>query len=207
MAGLQPAFCFSARHVRVGSDEYTGLMPATMRLSEPPRLLALDSASEQLAVAVVVGDQQWVAKEAGGPRASPRLLPRVFELLAAARLAPDALDAIAFGRGPGAFTGLRSACSVAQGLALGLGCPVLALDSLAIWAEDVYAQHGVSDVWVAVDARMDDAYAAPYRRDGALWSALRPPAILTSDSSSSSRASPAESACPFTDASPRATCT
>jgi tRNA threonylcarbamoyladenosine biosynthesis protein TsaB len=154
-------------------------MPATMRLSEPPRLLALDSASEQLAVAVVVGDQQWVAKEAGGPQASHRLLPLVFELLAAARLAPDALDAIAFGRGPGAFTGLRSACSVAQGLALGLGCPVLALDSLAIWAEDAYAQHGVSDVWVAVDARMDEAYAAPYRRDGALWTALRPPALWT----------------------------
>lgn len=154
-------------------------MPATTRLSETPCLLALDTATEQLAVAVVAGGREWAAEEAGGPQASRRLLPLAFELLAEAGIGPHDLDAVAFGHGPGAFTGLRSACSVAKGLALGLGCPVLALDSLALWAEDAHARHGVTELWVAVDARMDEAYAAPYRREGERWTALRPPALWT----------------------------
>jgi tRNA threonylcarbamoyladenosine biosynthesis protein TsaB len=144
-----------------------------------PRLLVFDTASERLAVAAIAGERETHADEEGAARSSQRLLPLAIEQLDAVGLRLEDLQAVAFGRGPGAFTGLRSACSVAQGLALGLGCPVLALDSLAIWAEDAYAQHGVSDVWVAVDARMDEAYAAPYRRDGAQWTALRPPALWT----------------------------
>jgi tRNA threonylcarbamoyladenosine biosynthesis protein TsaB len=172
-----PAFCFTVR--RAGGDAYTEPVSATTNRSERPRLLALDSATEHLAVAVVAGDRQWAAEEAGGPRASQRLLPLVFELLAEAAVAPADLDAIAFGRGPGAFTGLRSACSVAQGLALGLGCPVLALDSLAIWAEDAFARHGVGELWVAIDARMDEVYAAAYRREDDRWTASQAPALWT----------------------------
>lgn len=154
-------------------------VPPDADLRPRPRLLALDTASERLAVAVVAGAREVHAEEEGGARSSQRLLPLAIEQLDAVGLRLQDLQAVAFGRGPGAFTGLRSACSVAQGLALGLGCPVLALDSLAIWAEDAYAQHGVSELWVAVDARMDEVYAAPYRRDGAQWTALRPPALWT----------------------------
>ena len=78
---------------------------------------------------------------------------------------------MAFGRGPGAFTGLRTACSVAQGLAFGAGLPVLPIDSLALIAEDAWARYGdaARQVWVAMDARMDEAYAAAYSRgDGQL---------------------------------------
>ena len=144
-----------------------------------PRLLALDTATERIAVALVDGERQWLADEAGGVLASQRLLPVVFELLERAGLTLAELDAVAYGRGPGAFTGLRTACSVAQGLALGAGLPVLAIDSLALVAEDAHAQCGADAVWVAMDARMDEVYAADYRRSGADWQALQAPALWT----------------------------
>ena len=102
--------------------------------SDAPCLLALDSATERVAVALVIGDRHWAADEPGGARASERLLPMAFELLAQAGVEGRSVQAVAFGRGPGAFTGLRTACAVAQGLAFGWSCPVLPLDSLALVA-------------------------------------------------------------------------
>jgi len=144
-----------------------------------PHLLALDTATERICVALVAGEQQWLGDEAGGALASQRLLPLVFELLDRAGLTLGALDAVAFGRGPGAFTGLRTACSVAQGLAFGAGLPVLALDSLALVAEDAFAGHGAAAqrLWVAMDARMDEAYAAAYRRVEGAWRVERAPGL------------------------------
>ena len=150
--------------------------PRTARPSEP-RLLALDTATERLCVALVVGERQWVADEAGGALASARVLPLSFELLARAGIDVGGLDAIAFGRGPGAFTGLRTACSVAQGLALGAALPVLPIDSLALVAEDAFAQRGAAEVWVAMDARMDEVYAAAYRRVDGNWQEAQAPAL------------------------------
>jgi tRNA threonylcarbamoyladenosine biosynthesis protein TsaB len=144
-----------------------------------PRLLALDTATERMAVAVVAGERVWCAQEDGGARASLRLLPLAFELMQAAGLAPAQLDAIAFGRGPGAFTGLRTACSVAQGLALGLDRPVLPIDSLALVAEAARQRHGAEALWVAMDARMDEVYAGAYRFVQGRWQADVPPALFT----------------------------
>jgi tRNA threonylcarbamoyladenosine biosynthesis protein TsaB len=87
------------------------------------------------------------------------------------------LDAIAFGQGPGAFTGLRTACAVAQGLAYGLGKPVIAVDSLMLVAEDARAQGAGDDLWVAMDARIGEIYAARYRHDGTAWQVLDAPAL------------------------------
>src|SRR5689334_11115577 len=129
------------------------------------KLLALDTATESMAVAVAHGDVSLATNAEGGARASEHLIPAALELLARAGLAPTDLDAIAFGQGPGAFTGLRTAVSVAQGLAFGIGCPVLPIDSLLIVAEDARAQAlGVDgtepfELWVAMDARMDEVYA------------------------------------------------
>jgi len=144
-----------------------------------PRLLALDTATERLTLALVDGPRQWLADEPGGALASQRLLPLVFELLARAGLALRDLDAIAFGRGPGAFTGLRTACSVTQGLAFGAGLPVLAIDSLALVAEDAQARHGpaAQRLWVAMDARMDEVYAAAYRYRPDGWGVEQTPAL------------------------------
>jgi tRNA threonylcarbamoyladenosine biosynthesis protein TsaB len=143
------------------------------------RLLAIDTATDQLAVAVVAGERDVCAQEAGGARASQRLLPLVFELLHAAGLQTAQLGAVAFGRGPGAFTGLRTATSVAQGLALGIGCPVLPIDSLMIVAEDARVRHGVNELWVAMDARMDEVYAGAYRYADERWHVQHEAALFT----------------------------
>lgn len=164
---------------------YTGCMPAehAVAASRAPRLLALDCATERLAVAVVDGAVVWCVDEAGGAAASSRLLPCIFEQLAQAGLTLRDLDAVAFGCGPGAFTGLRGACAVAQGLAFGAGLPVLAIDSLAIVAEGAWQAHGApaAQLWVAMDARLDGVYAAAYRRDGDVWQTEEAPALWRVD--------------------------
>lgn len=160
-------------------------MPSEHAVAAPgaPRLLALDCATERMAVAVVDGDRRWCADEDGGAAASSRLLPCIFELLAQAQLGLNDLDAVAFGRGPGAFTGLRGACAVAQGLAFGVGVPVLSIDSLAIVAEAAWQAHGApaSRLWVAMDARLDGVYAAAYRHDGNAWHTDTAPALWRVD--------------------------
>lgn len=144
-----------------------------------PRLLALDTSTDRLAAGLIVADRQWTANEAGGPAASSRLIAVALELLFGAGQSVRELDAIAFGAGPGAFTGLRSACAVAQGLAFGAGRPVLAVDSLMIVAEDAGAQLGATgdELWVAMDARIDEIYAACYRRVADGWRTLHEPAL------------------------------
>lgn len=142
-----------------------------------PFLLAFDTATETMVLGVCgpAGEYRWAGP--GGAGASGALLPRARSLLAEAGLAPGQLQAVAFGAGPGAFTGLRTACAAAQGLAFGLGCPVLPLDSLALVAEDTPWRDG--PVWVAMDARMDEVYAAEYHPEGGGWAALTPPALYT----------------------------
>ncbi len=143
-----------------------------------PRLLAIDTATNTLAVAVVHGARVVSAVEEGGARASVRLLPLALSLLEQAGLAVRDLNAVAFGQGPGAFTGLRAAAAAAQGLALGANLPALALDSLALVAEDSWPDAPMgSTVWVAMDARMDEMYAARYRRIDGGWQAAEATAL------------------------------
>lgn len=147
------------------------------------KLLAMDTATESMAVGLADGQVHTGVNAEGGAQASETLIPSALELLAQRGLAPRDLDAVAFGQGPGAFTGLRTAVSVAQGLAFGIGCPVLPIDSLLIVAEDARAQALGSEgsepfeLWVAMDARMDEVYAAAYRHDGRTWQTRQPPAL------------------------------
>lgn len=152
------------------------------KLVRMPSLLAFDTSTEAMSIALSTPAGEWLHEGEGGAMASARLVPEVLALLARAGGTLEGLDAIAFGRGPGAFTGLRTACSVAQGLALGAGKPVLAIDSLMLVAEDalVDAPAG-ADCWVAMDARMDEIYAARFRREPGGWHTLAEPMLLGVD--------------------------
>lgn len=142
------------------------------------KLLAFDTSTESMSMALQLPQGRLVRESVGGAQASARLIPELLALLAEAGCTLADLDAIAFGCGPGAFTGLRTACSVAQGLAFGAGKPVLPVDSLMLVAQDARNQHqAVDEVWVAMDARMDEIYAAAYRWQGAGWSVVSAPAL------------------------------
>jgi tRNA threonylcarbamoyladenosine biosynthesis protein TsaB len=147
----------------------------------PARLLALDSSTEQLAVAVAAGTREWTRVVAGGAQASQHIIGLALQGFNACGITAQQLDAIAFAAGPGAFTGLRCACAVAQGLAFGTNRPVLAIDSLMIVAESSRAAlpPSVEDLWVTMDARMDELYAAHYQADGAGWRVRSSPALYT----------------------------
>ena len=125
-------------------------------------LLAIETATRRLSVALWQ-DGEWIERAAELPNGgSERLLPWVHELLAEAGLAPAQLDGIAFGAGPGGFTGLRLACGVAQGLAYGLDLSVVPVSTL----EALALASGERDVWACLDARMNEVYGAAYRVDG-----------------------------------------
>lgn len=144
------------------------------------RLLAFDTSTDAMSIALLTPEGVRVRDEAGGAKASARLVPEVLAMLADAGCRLQELDAIAFGCGPGAFTGLRTACSVVQGLAFGAGKPVVPVDSLLIVAQDARAQLGEpedAELWVAMDARMDEIYAGAYRWNAGRWSVQAAPAL------------------------------
>lgn len=144
------------------------------------RLLAFDTSTEVMAVALQCDAGLFTWNGPGGAAASAQLLPRIRALLQAAGVELADLQAIAFGRGPGAFTGLRTACAVAQGLAFGAALPVLPVDSLCIVAEGVRGEMAQKpeDIDVVMDARMGEVYAGRLSWNGAGWQVLRAPALL-----------------------------
>jgi len=152
------------------------------------RLLAFETSTEVLSVAVgapIDGENRtWAHSGEGGAQASLTLIATVQDLLRQAGLRLQDLDAIGFGAGPGAFTGLRTACAVAQGFALGAGLLVLPVPSLLALAEEARfhqqcAARGPDLTVVSLlDARMGEVYAAVYAcRDGQ-WDTLRPPCLI-----------------------------
>ncbi len=141
-------------------------------------VLAFDTATEHMSIALGSGAGVWTHEAPGGAQASAALIPAILALLAEASITLRDLDAIAFGRGPGAFTGLRTACAVAQGLAFAVGKPVLPIDSLLAVAETARDGSAPQTVWVAMDARMNEVYAACYHFDGAAWQVLAAPMLI-----------------------------
>jgi tRNA threonylcarbamoyladenosine biosynthesis protein TsaB len=136
------------------------------------RWLAFDTSTDVLSLAVARGDRVWAQTLPGGAQASSGLIPAVLAMLAEADMPLASLDAIVFGRGPGSFTGLRTACAVAQGLAFGANLPVLPVGTLLVVAEEARWLHRHSaalpaeaplTVLALLDARMDEVYSAAYQ--------------------------------------------
>lgn len=132
-----------------------------------PTILAIETSAELASCALLVNDAVIARATAGVRSHSQSILPMVQELLREAGIALADCDAIAFGAGPGSFTGVRTACGVAQGLAYGANLPVLPMVTLAAMAESCRARSGATDVLAVLDARMGEVYWAQYRFDGA----------------------------------------
>lgn len=125
-------------------------------------LLAIETATESCSVALLMGDQLIFRSEFAPRRHAELLLPMCDAVLAEAGVRRRQLDAIAVGRGPGAFTGVRLAISAAQGMALALDLPVIPVSSLAALAMD--APDNGSPVLAVIDARMGEIYAGLFHR-------------------------------------------
>jgi tRNA threonylcarbamoyladenosine biosynthesis protein TsaB len=136
-------------------------------------ILALDTSTEWCSVALWLDGRLLSRDERAGQRHSELLLPMIDAVLVEAGLALTDLDGLAFGAGPGSFTGLRIACGVTQGLAFGAGLQVVPVGTLEALAEASAAPRVVA----ALDARMEEIYHAAYVREGAGWREVHPPCL------------------------------
>ena len=138
------------------------------------RIAAFETSTEWCSVALWLNGECAAMEERAGNRHGELVLPMLERLLAGAGIASAQLDAVAFGAGPGAFTGLRIACGAAQGLAFAHGLPVLGVSTLEAMAEEA----GGTRVVACLDARMSEVYFSAYeRRDagpGGRWREVIP---------------------------------
>ena len=151
------------------------------------KFLAFDTSTDVMSVAVTDGTRVWQHTGPGGAKASTTLIPAILALLRDAGVSLGDLQAIAFGRGPGSFTGLRTACAVAQGLAFGAnageGVPVLPIDTLLAVAEEAKFQNKANhfealQITALLDARMDEMYAGHYAFDNGRWTQIKEGSLI-----------------------------
>lgn len=141
------------------------------------KLLALESSTEFLSLALQSGSQVYVFHESTGPAASQRILPEIHRLLTEADLKLGQLDGIAYGTGPGAFTGVRVAVGVAQGLAFGADLPVVGVSSVQAVAQAAWLEIQAEKVLVCLDARMGEVYHAALVRQQNGWVEISAPQV------------------------------
>ena len=141
-----------------------------------PTLLAIETSSELASCALLRGDVILSRASSGVRTHSQSILPMVQELLAEAGVTLADVDAIAYGSGPGSFTGVRTACGIAQGLAYGANLPVVPVVTLDAMALACHQQHGAQHIVTVLDARMGEVYWAQYDCQDGLRAVL-PPAL------------------------------
>lgn len=146
------------------------------------RILAFDTSTEWCSVAVGDGEHWHRCDEHVGQGHAERLLVMVDDALRAAGCVLRDMGAIAFGAGPGSFTGVRIGCGVAQGLALGAQLPVVPVPTLAALAQEVYRERGWRRVLACLDARMREVYVATYVREGDAWREAHAASVVPPDS-------------------------
>ena len=127
-------------------------------------LLALDTATEACSVALLHQGEKTFLDEVAQRTHTQRILPMIDEILVNSGLRLSQIDGVAFGRGPGSFTGVRISAAVAQGLALAADLPVIRVSNLMAMAQAAYVRYQAENVLAAIDARMNEVYFAQYRR-------------------------------------------
>jgi len=154
-----------------------GLESNIALLAPAVNLVAFETSTEYCSLAVTRGDRTFERSFHAGQRHSELALPALRDLLQQAGLRMQAIDGIAFGAGPGSFTGLRIACGIAQGLALARNLPVAGIGTLLALAE----ASGGDKVIACLDARMSEVYHAVYFRSGGTWVEMHAPALYKPD--------------------------
>jgi tRNA threonylcarbamoyladenosine biosynthesis protein TsaB len=141
-------------------------------------VLAIETSSELCSAALLTGDTVAEQEREAGQDHSSLVLPMVATLLRVRKVEFSELGGVAFGAGPGSFTGLRIACGIAQGLAAGAGVRVIGICTLEALAEEAWQAGAAGNQVVScVDARMGEVYHAAYRREGAAWCECSPPGL------------------------------
>ena len=128
-------------------------------------LLALDTSTEACSVALWHKGEKTHLDELAQRTHTKRILPMVDELLANSGINLKQVDVLAFGRGPGSFTGVRVGAGIAQGLAFGADLPVIAVSNLTAMAQAAFELHQVENVVAAIDARMNEVYFSQVKRE------------------------------------------
>ena len=147
------------------------------------RILAIDTATEACSVALLNNQQQLAHFELCPREHTQRILPMVQDILQQGAVTLNDLDALAFGRGPGSFTGVRIGIGIAQGLALGADLPMIGVSTLKTMAQAAWRQQGATRVLAAIDARMGEVYWAEYQRDAqGIWQGEETEAVLSPES-------------------------
>ena len=143
------------------------------------RILAIDTATEACSAALWNDGTLSAHFEIGPREHTQRILPLVQEVLTESGTTLSELDALAFGRGPGSFTGVRIGIGIAQGLALGAELPMIGVSTLATMAQGAWRKTGATRVLAAIDARMGEVYWAEYTRDEqGVWHGEETEAVL-----------------------------
>ena len=141
------------------------------------KILAIETSTESCSAALLIDGEIDARHERAGQRHSELLLPMIDELLNARGIRLQNLDGIAYGEGPGSFTGLRIACGVVQGLAFGAELPVVGIGTLLAMAVGANAQRVVC----CVDARVREVYHAAYEKRGDRYETVHKPSVCAPD--------------------------
>ncbi|MEC6832473.1 tRNA (adenosine(37)-N6)-threonylcarbamoyltransferase complex dimerization subunit type 1 TsaB [Photobacterium toruni] len=128
------------------------------------KILAVDTATENCSVALMIGDDVISRCEYAPREHTTKILPMIDAVLAEAGVKLKQLDALAYGRGPGSFTGVRIGIGIAQGLAFGANLPMIGVSTLAAMAQGTFRLHQADHVLTAIDARMGELYWGQYQR-------------------------------------------
>ncbi|MEY6763618.1 tRNA (adenosine(37)-N6)-threonylcarbamoyltransferase complex dimerization subunit type 1 TsaB [Kluyvera ascorbata] len=143
------------------------------------RILAIDTATEACSAALWNDGNTCAHFELCPREHTQRILPIVQDILTQGGVSLTDLDALAFGRGPGSFTGVRIGIGIAQGLALGAELPMIGVSTLATMAQGAWRKQGATRVLAAIDARMGEVYWAEYQRDeNGVWHGEESEAVL-----------------------------